>query len=161
MVAQEKKLRLHSDIIAGAIFFIIACAFGFEASQYAIGSTIRMGPGFIPLALSIMLGILGLAVAGAGWRRSEDVERDTIPWRGIVLTCAALVIFGAYGRNIGLVPAVFICALLTSLSSRSNSILSAIGISLSLSALSWVIFKVGLGVSLPTIGAAFGPFQYY
>lgn len=161
MIEQVRKIRLHSDTIAGAIFFFIACAFGLEASHYALGSTIRMGPGFIPLALSIALGTLGLVVVVTGWRKQEDTEPEIIPWRSIILTCAALAIFGAYGRNLGLVPTVFICALLTSLASKSNTISSAIGISISLSMLSWVVFKLGLGVSLPTIGAAFGQFQHY
>ena len=152
-------LRSRRDLVAGAIFLGIAAAFAWEATSYDMGRLIRMGPGFIPLVLAIMLGALGIGVMLV--RSDPDAHESgrPIPWRGIALVSFALILFGAYGRMLGLVPVVFLATLVTALASRRNSILAAFGIAVALSALCYVIFKLGLGVVLPTIGPVFGPFE--
>ncbi|KLK90685.1 hypothetical protein AA309_24360 [Microvirga vignae] len=152
-------LRSRRDVIAGAIFLVIAAAFAWQATSYDMGRMIRMGPGFIPIVLAIMLGALAIGVMLV---RSDPGEHETgrpIPWRGIALVSFALILFGAYGRVLGLVPVVFLATLVTALASRRNSIIAAFGIAVALSALCYVIFKLGLGVVLPTIGPVFGPFE--
>jgi hypothetical protein len=151
--------RSRQDVAVGLI--AIAVAFGWEATNYEMGRAIRMGPGFIPMALAVILGVLGIAVALAGTVKHSGTEAGPVSWRGIVLVCVALVIFGAYGKTLGLVPVVFICSLITALASTRNTLFGAIAISASLAALCWVVFKLGLGMSLPTIGPVFGPLQIH
>jgi putative tricarboxylic transport membrane protein len=155
----RQLLWSRRDMIAGGIFLIIAVVFAWEATSYDMGRLIRMGPGFIPLVLAIMLGALAIGVMLV--RSDPDAHEigRPIPWRGIALVSFALILFGAYGRVLGLVPVVFLATLVTALASRRNSIFAAIGIAVALSALCYVIFKLGLGVVLPTIGPVFGPFE--
>lgn len=154
-------VRSYRDITAGLIFLALAIAFGWESTNYEMGRAIRMGPGFIPLALAVMLGALGLAVALTGLRQHGEGEGGPIPWRGIALLGVALIIFGAFGRSLGLVPVVFICSFVTALASIRNTLASALGISATLAVLCWVVFKLGLGISLSTIGPVFGPLQVF
>lgn len=154
-------VRSYRDLVAGLIFLTLALAFGWEATNYEMGRAVRMGPGFIPLSLSLMLGALGLAIAFTGLRQHHLEEAGPLPWRGIALLGVALVLFGAFGRDLGLVPVVFLCAFVTALASVRNTLLSALSISVVLSVLCWVVFKLGLGVSLPTIGPVFGPLQVF
>ncbi len=119
-----------------------------------------MGPGFAPLTLSILLGVLGVGIALFG-RGSGAEEAGAIPWRGIVLVCAALVLFGTYCCDLGLLPVVFLCAFMTALASSRNSVLSAVWIAAALALLCWLVFKVGLGLTLPLVGPVFGPLQVY
>ncbi len=155
-----KRDSSRTDLFAGAIFIAIAVVFGWNATGYEMGRLIAMGPGFVPLALSIMLGGLGVALTVFG-REEEADATGPVPWRGMILACASLVLFGAYCREIGLLPAVFVCSFLTALASRQNSIVSAIWIAGALSLLCWLVFKIGLGLTLPLIGPAFGPYQVY
>ncbi|WP_158873926.1 tripartite tricarboxylate transporter TctB family protein [Antarcticirhabdus aurantiaca] len=160
--AQAHQSRSRRDVLAGLIFLVIAIAFAWEATHYDMGRTIRMGPGFIPLTLAVLLGVFGAAVAVTGFRNKHDTaEAGPVSWRGIVLVCVSLVIFGAYGRQLGIVPVVFLCVFIVALASVKNTILSALAIAAALSALCWLVFKLGLGMSLPTIGPAFGPFQVF
>lgn len=153
--------RPSQDVFAGAIFLLIAAAFGWEATNYEMGQAVRMGPGFIPLALAILLAVLGASVALAGAGKHDHAQAAPVPWRGIVLVCVALVIFGAYARALGIVPIVFLCALITSLASTRNTVVAALGIAVALAALCWAVFKLGLGLPLPTIGPVFGRLQVY
>ncbi|WP_102961230.1 tripartite tricarboxylate transporter TctB family protein [Mangrovicella endophytica] len=157
-VVQTHRSR---DVLAGLIFLAIAIAFGWEATNYELGRALRMGAGFIPLTLSALLGILGAIVVAAGLRREGETEVGPVPWRGILLVSIALILFGAYGRSLGLVPVVFLCSAVTALASARNTVLSALAIAAALSALCWLVFKLGLGVSLPTVGPLFGPLQVF
>jgi putative tricarboxylic transport membrane protein len=148
-------------VAAGAIFLVIAAAFAWDATSYDMGRLIRMGPGFIPLVLAIMLGALAIGVAFARSDPDEHQSGHPVPWRGIVLVSFALILFGAYGRSLGLVPVVFLAAFVTALASRRNSILAAGLIAAGLSGLCFLIFKLGLGVALPTVGPVFGPFEVF
>lgn len=150
----------RADFVAGTIFVAVAAVFGWEATDYEMGQLVAMGPGFVPLSLSVMLAALGIALALFG--RNEGVDASSaVPWRGMALVCVSLVIFGAYVRDVGLLPTVFVCAFLTALASSQNSIVSAASIAWALSALCWLVFKVGLGISVPLIGSVFGSFQVY
>ncbi|MBB3936633.1 tripartite tricarboxylate transporter TctB family protein [Aureimonas phyllosphaerae] len=144
--------KSRRDLLAGLIFMAIAAGFAYEASKYDMGRAIRMGPGFIPMTLAILLAIFGAMIAFGGLRKDERIEKTPIPWKGIVLILAALVIFGEFGSLLGLVPVVFIGTAIVALASAKNSIVSSLTIAVSMSALCWLVFKVGLGITLPTFG---------
>lgn len=148
------KSRSRRDVLAGLVFIAIAAGFAWEATNYQMGSALRMGPGFMPLLLAGVLTVLGAVIAFQGFRHHEMIEVQPIAWRGIVLICLSLAIFGYAARSLGLVPVVMLCTFLTALASRSNSILSAALIAIAMSALCYLIFKIGLGITLPTIGPA-------
>ncbi|WP_019998677.1 tripartite tricarboxylate transporter TctB family protein [Aureimonas ureilytica] len=151
--AHAHQSRLTRDVVAGSIFLVIAAGFAWEASNYDMGRAIRMGPGFIPMTLAILLAIFGLTIAVSGLKKDERVEKTPIPWKGIVLILAALVIFGEFGTLLGLVPVVFIGTAVVALASARNSIGSALLIAACMAALCWLVFKVGLGITLPTFGS--------
>ncbi|MBB3999612.1 tripartite tricarboxylate transporter TctB family protein [Aureimonas pseudogalii] len=148
-------VRSRRDVIAGAIFIAIALAFGLEASTYPLGTALRMGPGFMPLFLAVLLAVFGAIVLGTSLKRHETISPTPIPWKAIGLVCAALAVFGEFGLALGLVPVVVVCTFTVALASAKNSPLAALAIALSLAALCWLIFKVGLNVSLPTFGTLF------
>lgn len=145
-------VKSRRDLLAGLIFVVIAAGFAYEASKYDMGRAIRMGPGFIPMTLAILLAIFGAMIAFGGLRKDERIEKTPIPWKGIVLILAALVIFGEFGSLLGLVPVVFIGTAIVALASAKNSIVSSLTIAVCMSALCWLVFKVGLGITLPTFG---------
>ncbi len=152
---QTGEVRSHRNAIVGAIFIAIALAFGWEATNYQLGTALRMGPGFIPLTLAVILALLGLGVLIPGLRSADRIVPSAIPWRGMALVVAALVIFGEFGQALGLVPVVLVCTFIVALASTRNSPASAALIAVSMSALCWLVFKIGLGITLPTFGSLF------
>ena len=150
----EKKSR--QNVFAGLIFLAIAALFAIQGMRYDLGTMLQMGPGFFPVVLAGMLGILGVVVFIAGIRQSPEPVDGPVAWRAIVLICLALAIFAAGARALGLVPVVLLCTFLTAMASQKNSVVSAAIMSAVMAALCYLIFKVGLAVTLPTIGPWFG-----
>jgi Tripartite tricarboxylate transporter TctB family len=149
----EKRSR--HDVIAGGIFIAIAALFFIEGSRYDFGTALQMGPGFFPVVLAGLLTVFGIFVIVGGFRKAPDLSGGPVPWRGMILICAALVLFAAGARTLGLVPIVFLCTVLTALASPKNPPLSACVMGVVMSVLCYVVFKVGLAVSLPTFGPIF------
>lgn len=152
---QAESTRSLHDIFAGVIFLVIAIAFGVEGSRYDFGSGIQAGPGFFPLVLSVMIGILGVLTIILGFRNRVADTPETVPWRAIILISASLVVFAAGARLLGLIPIVFLCTLMAAMASTRNSILSASLTALAMSLLCYLVFSVGLKISLPTFGSVF------
>lgn len=149
----EKRTR--HDVIAGAIFIAIAAFFAIEGWRYEFGTALQMGPGFFPIVLAGLLALLGGLVMAGGWRKPPEAAGGPIPYRAMLLICAALVLFAAGARTLGLVPLVFLCTVLTALASPKNPPLSALVMGLVMTALCYAVFKLGLAVSLPSFGPIF------
>ena len=53
------RIKNQKDFFAGLMFTIIGAAFAIGATSYSIGTGARMGPGYFPLLLGVILAILG------------------------------------------------------------------------------------------------------
>jgi Tripartite tricarboxylate transporter TctB family len=56
------RIKNHKDFFAGLMFTVIGAAFAIGATSYSIGTGARMGPGYFPLLLGILLAILGAVI---------------------------------------------------------------------------------------------------
>lgn len=52
-------IKSQRDFFAGLMFAVIGIAFAWGATHYSIGSGARMGPGYFPLILGVLLAALG------------------------------------------------------------------------------------------------------
>lgn len=150
---QHKSLR---DILSGLIFIGFGIAFGVASLGYNLGTALRMGPGFFPLVLAGILGLLGVAIVIKGLRSSDRGAIGTASLRGLVLITAALVFFGATVRGLGLAPSLFVTIFLTALASRLNGPVAAFVLALGMTLLCVLIFIYGLGVTVPVFGGWLG-----
>lgn len=53
------KIKSQKDFFSGVMFCSVGVAFAWGASTYNIGTGARMGPGYFPLMLGIVLALLG------------------------------------------------------------------------------------------------------
>jgi hypothetical protein len=97
--AQNKQ-----DVLAGLVFLSIALAGLWIARNYAIGTPGRMGKGFMPVVLCIVLGGLGVATIVRGFM-SRTAEKVIIAWRPLALVVAGFAIFGLSLNTFGFVLA--------------------------------------------------------
>ena len=56
------KIKSQKDFFSGLMFMGVGVAFAIGATTYNVGSGARMGPGYFPLILGILLAILGIAI---------------------------------------------------------------------------------------------------
>jgi hypothetical protein len=56
------KIKSQKDFFSGVMFSAVGTAFAWGATTYNVGQGARMGPGYFPLMLGILLAILGAVV---------------------------------------------------------------------------------------------------
>jgi len=56
------NIKSQKDFFSGLMFAIIGGAFAYGATSYTIGTGARMGPGYFPLSLGVLLALLGSLV---------------------------------------------------------------------------------------------------
>jgi hypothetical protein len=113
-------------VVIGALFALIARGLKFGDTTilagYAMGTPARMGPGFFPFWLGMILFGLGLIIAVGGFRDStKDMgEIEPFHWRPIVLVLGAVVIFGVILKWTGMLIAGFLLVVIASLGSKEK-----------------------------------------
>lgn len=155
MLAARRALK---DILAGGIFVAFGLAFALGSLLYNIGSPARMGPGFFPLVLGMVLVGFGVAVAIKGLLAGEggedgEGEIGGIEWRALLLITAGVLFFGLTVRGLGAGPALFGAIFLGALGRSRTTPLEALAIAVALTVLSVVIFIVLLQLRLPLWGS--------
>ena len=50
------------DFLAGLLFLALGIGFGWAATRHTLGTAADMGPGYVPLLLGLLLGLLGLLI---------------------------------------------------------------------------------------------------
>jgi len=90
------KIKSQKDFFAGLMFMVAGIAFAWGATNYTIGEGARMGPGYFPLMLGILLALIGIAVVfEALVVETEDGEKiGSFAWRPLGFIIGANVIFG-------------------------------------------------------------------
>lgn len=144
------------NLLAGAVFVVIGIAFGYASLGYQMGTLIRMGPGYAPLVLAVILILLGATIfVQALFSGPDEVPIGTVPWLGGGLLIAALIFFGLTVRGLGLLPSLFITVLMSAFASRRTSIVGAFAMAVLLTALCMIVFVWALGLPLPMFGPWF------
>lgn len=90
------RIKSQRDFFAGLMFSAVGVAFAWGATTYSIGQGARMGPGYFPLMLGILLAILGLVIVfGALVVETEDGEPiGRIAWKPLGFIIGANILFG-------------------------------------------------------------------
>jgi len=90
------RIKSQKDFFAGLMFSITGAAFAIGATNYTIGDGARMGPGYFPLMLGIVLTILGaIVVLQSMVIETESGDRiGTIAWKPLCYIIGANVLFG-------------------------------------------------------------------
>lgn len=90
------KIKSQKDFFAGLMFLVIGLAFAIGAVDYNIGTGARMGPGYFPLILGVLMAILGTAISAKGLI-VETADGDKIgkwAWKQVFFILAANFAFG-------------------------------------------------------------------
>lgn len=125
-------------------FGLIALYFG---QKLALGTPVRMGPGYVPRMLSLILCGLGLLVCIVALvSGSEPVER--LKWKPITLVTIGIVCFALLFERAGLIPALVVLVMIASLANDEFKLMEVIGNIIALSVLCTLVFKVGLSMNI-------------
>ena len=90
------KIKSQKDFFAGLMFMCVGIAFAWGATTYTVGEGARMGPGYFPLMLGILLtGLGGFIIFEALVVETEDGEKiGKWAWKPLAFIIGANVLFG-------------------------------------------------------------------
>ena len=147
-----KSLKFDpTEALCGVLFIGAGGFFAWQSLQMALGTAFRMGPGYFPFVLSLVLLLLGAVIL---IRSINFVGENfgSIAWRGMLFILAAPIFFGLTVRGLGFVPSLFLTALIASFASQKMSFTMAIILSVLLTIFSVAVFNYGLGLPFQRFG---------
>lgn len=145
------------DYYAGALVMLVGGGAAYVGSHYQMGSLTKMGPGYFPTVLGVILAIIGIIIAGSAAYASAPATADANAlrpdWRGWLCITAAALLFIALARYAGLVPATFVCVFTAAVGDRENSWKESALLAAGITVFGVLLFSLVLHVQIPIFGS--------
>lgn len=144
------NIKSQKDFFSGLMFLALGVAFAWGATSYKIGDAARMGPGYFPLLLGVLMAILGGVITFKSLViETEDGDKiGKWVWRPVGYIVAANLVFGILLGGLpsiklpamGLVVAIFALTLIAARAGSEFKLKEIVILSLLLCAGSYLCF---------------------
>jgi hypothetical protein len=125
------------------------------ARNYKMGTAFRMGPGYFPVVLAILLIVIGIIVAGLALR-SDEVTLPKLAWRPLLIVTGATVLFGLFINGAGMVLTTLGLVIASRLARSGYPWLETAILAAGLSAICAGVFYFGLRIQMPLLPTWWG-----
>ncbi len=144
------QLRNRQDFWSGVMFIALGLGFAWQATSYQMGTAARMGPGYFPFWLGLVLALLGAVVLlGSLSKKAQETHVDRFDWRIVFLVIGSVVVYAVVLNLLGVYISVFLLVVLSSLASHEFSLKVAVANGIFLVVFSYLAFIKGLGLIFP------------
>lgn len=153
------KIGSQKDFFSGLMFTVVGVAFAWGASTYNVGTGARMGPGYFPLMLGIVLAILGAAITFKGLvAHTENGDKiGKWAWKPLLYIISANLLFGVMLGGLpsiglpamGLIAAIFALTIVASLAGERFKLKEVLILAAVLSIGSYLAFVKLLALQFP------------
>ena len=140
--------RGKTDMWAGVATILFAVSALYISADYGLGRAGRIGAGYVPLVVGLLLLGLGALLVVRSGRSREAVETD-IAWRPLLLVVGGILTFALLLDRAGLMVAIIATVVVAGPAAYGNTILSLLVSGVILSAFSWSLFVYFLKISIP------------
>jgi hypothetical protein len=145
-----KRIRNSKDFFAGALFIAFGLAAMILSTKYRIGTAARMGPGYFPFFLGIVLSALGLLLSARSFSLETPVVKiSSIQPRPLFFVLFSVVLFGLFLHSLGLVLTILLLVLFSSIAHHEFRMKETLINSAVLILLVLVIFVYFLEIQVP------------
>ena len=141
-------IRAPKDFWSGLMFIAFAAVALLSARGYSLGSAGKMGPGYFPLLLGIVLALIGAILVA----RSFATDGERVGHLGIVplsVVALAVCLFAVSIESLGLVVALILVTVISALASREFRLFDVSLLAVALAAFAVGVFVYGLRLPLP------------
>lgn len=142
------KIPRPKDFYAGLLFVAFGVFAIIIARNYPLGTAARMGPGYFPRLLGILLVVLGAALSLTALR-GQGPPLPGWKWRPVSIVLLSVVAFGLVLTHAGLVLSTIGLIAVASTASREFRFRESLLSGVLLAALSVGVFVIGLKLQLP------------
>lgn len=149
------NFTLKRDYYAGGLMLLLGVGAAVTGTGYKFGSLARMGPGFMPVVLGIVLAFLGILIAGTALGSSEPDDKRFLPdhpqWFGWLCIIGGPVLFIILGEYGGMIPAVFACVFVCALGDNTATLKSSAILAAGVTVFGVVLFHYLLSIPFPLL----------
>jgi hypothetical protein len=152
-------IKSQKDFFAGLLFLLVGIAFAWGATTYSVGTGARMGPGYFPLMLGIVLAVLGaveiVKALVTGKAGGDPVGKWA--WRPIVYVLGANLAFGVLLGGLpsvkvpamGMILAIYALTIIASMAGEKFKLKDVLVLATILAVGSYLAFIVLLKLQIP------------
>lgn len=152
-------IKSQKDFFAGLMFMVTGIAFAWGATSYKIGDGARMGPGYFPLLLGVLMAILGAVITFKSLVVAT-VDGDKVgswAWKPLVFIVAANLLFGLLLGGLpsiklpamGMIAAIYALTIVAAMAGEEFKLKEVIILATVLSITSYLTFIVLLKLQFP------------
>lgn len=154
-------IKSQKDFFSGLMFTVTGAAFAYGATGYSVGTGGRMGPGYFPLLLGIILAVLGAIIMfKALVVEAHGGDGDKIgkwAWKPLFYIISANLLFGVMLGGLpsiglppmGLIAGIFALTIVASLAGDGFNLKEVLVLSVILSIGSYAAFILLLKLQFP------------
>lgn len=148
------QIKSQKDFFAGLVYMGVGIGFAVGATNYTVGDGARMGPGYFPMMLGIVLAIIGAIVAFKALV-VETPDGDPIgkwAWKPLAFIIAANFLFGILLGGVpslgipamGMIAAIYVLTIVSAMAGSEFKWVEVLILGTVLAVGSWVAFVWGL-----------------
>lgn len=150
-------IRNKQNFWSGVMFLAFGAFFAGFGVQYSMGSAAKMGPGYFPTSLGVILAIMGAVITvSAVSPKATETHVDRFHFRELVLVLGAVVLFGVLLKPLGLILSLLALVLASSLASHEFGWKASLLNAIVLIVLCYVVFIWALKLIFPLWPAFLG-----
>jgi len=153
------NIKSQKDFFSGLLFTAVGVAFAWGATKYSLGTGARMGPGYFPMMLGVLMAILGAVITfKALVVETEDGDKvGAWAWKPLLFIIAANLLFGLMLGGLpsikfpafGLIAAIYALTLVAALAGEEFKIKEVLVLATILAIMSYLAFIVLLKLQFP------------
>ena len=148
------KIRNQRDFGAGVMFILVGIFFALIATQYRMGTAAKMGPGYFPFWLGVLMAFIGLLLLfNSLAKKTAEEKMPKWDFKIMLWITGSVVLYGVLLPTMGFFVAVFALVLVSASAGHDfgwkGSLLNAVILML----FTYLAFVKGLGLSFPLLPA--------
>ena len=152
------RIKSQKDFFGGLLYVVIGGGFAIGSTNYTIGDSARMGPGYFPLLVGILLAILGAVIVFKSLV-VETPDGDPIgkwAWKPLIYIILANFLFGILLGGMpslgipamGMIVGIVVLTIIAAMAGHEFKLHEAVILAIILAIGSWVTFIWGLNLQL-------------
>lgn len=152
-------IKSQADFFSGVMFMAVGATFAVGSTNYTIGDGARMGPGYFPLMLGVLLALIGAVISLQGMvvETADGGRIGRWAWKPLAFVLGANLAFGVLLGGLpsiglppmGLIVAIYALTFIANLAGDHFSVKSSLVLATILAVGSYLAFVVALKLQFP------------
>jgi hypothetical protein len=143
-----RKLDLQ-DILFGGFLILVAGGTLLATRNLQVGTAAEMGPGYMPVAVALILMAFGLWFTAKGLFWGEERGIEPVKLRPLVGILIAVAVFSLLAETAGLVLAAFATVVIAGFAGPEHRFLESVIFSMVMTACAYLLFIRVLSLPIP------------